>query len=393
MGALVVGGEGFDAERERALLLLASGVAPALRDAREALGGRDTVTGLPNRASLYRAIERELSLGAPLAVLLLGLGEDLQRHNERYGFTSGDALLRRVGRRLDGSVRPAFYYGGGTFAVLLSGADAARVDRVGRGLQRALADLAVDPLAPLRATVGHAAVKAGEVAEPGWVVDAARDALEGAEAHPGRASSRALVPRSRQDLEGRVESTTVTALLRAIEARSLDLADHSRAVASLARRVGWRMALSPAELDALTSGALLHDVGKIEFPDSILHGVRPLSAREYEIVKRHPETGARMLGVDANLAAALPAVKHHHERFDGSGYPDGLKGKDIPLSARIVHAVDAFDSMVRDRPYRRGMPHDAAVGELQRHAGTQFDPSIVQVILELFAEAERKATS
>jgi HD-GYP domain-containing protein (c-di-GMP phosphodiesterase class II) len=153
------------------------------------------------------------------------------------------------------------------------------------------------------------------------------------------------------------------------------------------------MALSPAELDALTTGALLHDVGKIEFPDSILLGTRPLSAREYEIVKRHPETGARMLGADANLSAALPAVKHHHERFDGSGYPDGLKGKEIPLSARITHAVDAFDSMVRDRPYRRGMPHDAAMGELQRHAGTQFDPSVVRVILELFAEAERKATS
>jgi diguanylate cyclase (GGDEF)-like protein/putative nucleotidyltransferase with HDIG domain len=392
LGALTVGGGRLDAEGERALRLLAIGVAPVLRGAKGALGGRDTVTGLPNRASLYRALERELRRGVPLAVLLLDLGGDLRLHNRRHGFASGDDLLRRVGRRLEESSRSAFYHGGGAFAVLLSGADAARANRIGLSLRRAVADLA--PPYPLRASVGHAAVGPGEVADPTWIVDAARTALEEAVARPRSASSAPLDPGWQRVPEG-VQSPAVAALLRAIEARSDDLGDHSRAVASLARRVGARMALSPTDLDALTTGALLHDVGKIGLPDSILHSPLRLSAQEYEVVKGHAEAGARILQADESLSAVLPVVKHHHERFDGAGYPGGLAGKDIPLAARIVHAVDAFDSMVRDRSYRRGTSPQDAVGELQRHAGTQFDPSVVQTISELLGEAdgERRATS
>ncbi len=156
--------------------------------------------------------------------------------------------------------------------------------------------------------------------------------------------------------------------------------EHAHEVARLAMLVGLEMGLSERELDAVELGALLHDVGKVEVPNEILDKPGPLAEEEYELVKRHPEIGARMLEPIGSLSSAIPAVRHHHENFDGSGYPEGLGGEGIPLAARIVAAVDAFDVMVRGRQYRPSVTAEEALGELRRGAGVRYDPRVVEAL-------------
>jgi HD-GYP domain-containing protein (c-di-GMP phosphodiesterase class II) len=137
---------------------------------------------------------------------------------------------------------------------------------------------------------------------------------------------------------------------------------------------------------------LLHDVGKIGVPDLILQKSGRLTEEEYTVIKRHPVLGVEIIAPVKELAPALPVVRHHHERFDGKGYPDGLRGEDIPLLARIVSVADAFDSMIRARPYGYGISRKAALQEIEENSGTQFDPRIVRALLEVVeAPGDRQA--
>jgi len=135
-------------------------------------------------------------------------------------------------------------------------------------------------------------------------------------------------------------------------------------------------------------------VGKIGIPDRILQKSVRLTEEEYAEIKQHPALGVGILAPVEEMASALPVVKHHHERFDGKGYPDGLKGEDIPLIARIVSVADAFDSMIRARPYGYGVSQEAALEEIKENSGTQFDPMIVSTLFQVvYAPGERQAGS
>jgi HD-GYP domain-containing protein (c-di-GMP phosphodiesterase class II) len=183
-------------------------------------------------------------------------------------------------------------------------------------------------------------------------------------------------------------------LVEALEAKDPYIKEHLRAVSGLALRIGSEMSLPGEQMEALASGALLHDVGKIGVPDRILQKSGRLTEDEYAEIKRHPVLGVSILIHTTELASALPVVKHHHERFDGKGYPDGLRGKDIPLIARIVSVADAFDSMIRARPYGYGISRKAALREIEANSGTQFDPRIVRTLLEvIYAPGDRQADS
>jgi HD-GYP domain-containing protein (c-di-GMP phosphodiesterase class II) len=154
------------------------------------------------------------------------------------------------------------------------------------------------------------------------------------------------------------------------------------------------MSLPSDQLNALALGALLHDVGKIGVPDQILEKPGRLTDEEYEVIKRHPMLGVEMLAPVEELAPAVPVVRYHHERFDGGGYPDGLRGEDILLIARVVCVADAFDTMARDRPYGYGLSRRAALEEVERNSGTQFDPQIVRALLEaVWGLGDRRANS
>ena len=193
----------------------------------------------------------------------------------------------------------------------------------------------------------------------------------------------------RAQLFAELENTfmrTLAVLSDALEAKDSYTAAHARDVADLADRVARSLELSAAERRTLSYGALLHDIGKIAIRGEILQKPDPLTAEEYEEMKEHTVVGARMLERIPYFADVHPLVCSSHERWDGGGYPDGKVAAEIPLGARIIAACDAFHAMTSDRPYRRAMDRKEAVGELRRHAGTQFDPAVIDALVEALGE-------
>ena len=178
------------------------------------------------------------------------------------------------------------------------------------------------------------------------------------------------------------------AMTAAIDAKDSYTRGHSLRVARLAQIVGQQIGLDPLVNQQLYIAGLLHDVGKIGIPESILHKAGRLSQEEFEHMKRHPSIGAKILADIKQVQDILPAVLHHHERYDGKGYPSGLAGQDIPLNARIVGLVDGLDAMTSDRVYRRGMPLQVAFAEIRRCAGTHFDPRLCEALLEARSKVE-----
>ena len=174
-------------------------------------------------------------------------------------------------------------------------------------------------------------------------------------------------------------------LARAIEARDPYSSGHAARVTAIAEVIAARLGWDDEQIDVLRIGAALHDIGKLAVPDTVLRKPGPLSQAELDHVRAHPQEGAKMLGLVGTLRAAVPCVLHHHERWDGHGYPTGSAGEEIPIEARVLAVADAYDAMTSDRPYRRALTSERAISELERCAGTQFDPDVVAV----FAEAWR----
>jgi putative nucleotidyltransferase with HDIG domain len=175
---------------------------------------------------------------------------------------------------------------------------------------------------------------------------------------------------------------TIRALAAALDARDPYTAGHSERVSQTSVLIARQLMLPAAEVAIIRLGALLHDIGKIGLADEVLQKSEPLSADEYEQIKRHPALGARILRQVSFLEPHLPIVELHHERPDGHGYPFGLRGPDIPMAARIVHVADAYDAMTSARAYRPARPPAAAMAELHLYAGTQFDPDCVRALHE-----------
>src|SRR3954463_10824127 len=178
----------------------------------------------------------------------------------------------------------------------------------------------------------------------------------------------------------------VRSLAAAIEARDGYTGGHSDAVQRLSTAVARRLGLDRAATDEIRTVALLHDVGKIGIPDHVLHNPDPLTREEWAVMRQHPVIGERILEPLPGLSDVARAVRHEHERWDGTGYPDGLSGEDIPLSARVVLACDAFHALVSDRPYRSALPRDDALRELEFCAGTQFDPAVIEALVACVRE-------
>ncbi|HVA21383.1 MAG TPA: HD domain-containing phosphohydrolase [Candidatus Micrarchaeia archaeon] len=176
-------------------------------------------------------------------------------------------------------------------------------------------------------------------------------------------------------------NATLVSLSKAIDLRDHDTEGHCRRVVEYTRMVASRMGIGGPELTALCHGALLHDIGKIGVPDAILHKPGSLTDEEWAVIRQHPELGAQMVADVRQLEHARQIILTHHERFDGRGYPQGLRGDDIPLGARIFAIADSFDAMMSDRPYRSSMTLDEARRELRRCAGTDFDPDCVEAFL------------
>jgi len=184
------------------------------------------------------------------------------------------------------------------------------------------------------------------------------------------------------ELEGAYVST-VEALANALEAKDTHTHDHARALAEMTIAVGREMGLEDDAVRILELAALFHDIGKIGVASDVIRKPGPLTPEEWVEMKRHPEIGAQIIAPVPFLQPLLPIVRACHEHWDGSGYPEGLEGTDIPLEARIILVCDAFHAMTSDRPYRRALPAAEAVLRLQESAGTQFDPVVVDAFVRL----------
>ena len=188
---------------------------------------------------------------------------------------------------------------------------------------------------------------------------------------------------------------TLEALGSALDSRDVGTEAHSRRVHGYALATAREYGMAEADIPDLEHGVLLHDIGKIGIPDAILLKPGRLTPEEWQTMRRHPEIGKRLIEGIAFLRGAVPIVYCHHEKWDGSGYPRGLKGDAIPLGARIFSAVDAFDAMTFDRPYSKAIPFDAAQAEIKRCAGSHFDPAVVEAFLRvpdaLLDEIRRKS--
>jgi putative nucleotidyltransferase with HDIG domain len=184
-------------------------------------------------------------------------------------------------------------------------------------------------------------------------------------------------------LRERTYDATLTALTSALDFRDNETGGHSDRVVGYMELVLEQMNIRGPELATLRRGALLHDIGKIGVPDNVLRKPTALSESEWAVMKRHPEFGARIIAGIPFLEDVARIVRHHHERWDGMGYPDGLKGERIPLGARIFAVGDSFDAMTSDRPYRRGLLIAAARDEIRRCGGSQFDPAVVTAFMSI----------
>jgi len=176
---------------------------------------------------------------------------------------------------------------------------------------------------------------------------------------------------------------TITSLASMLDAKSPWTKGHAERVTRYAVAIGREMGFDEKTLDILRLGGLLHDIGKIGTYDIILDKPGELTPEESELVYQHPSKGAEILEPIKQLKNIVPLVRHHHERIDGTGYPDGLKGREIPLLVRILCVADAYDSMIADRPYRKSPQKEYAISELKRHAGKQFDADIVNTFLKV----------
>lgn len=180
----------------------------------------------------------------------------------------------------------------------------------------------------------------------------------------------------------------MVALARGAEARDTDTGDHIQRVHSLAEALAQAAALSADEAEAIGWAAMLHDVGKLHIPDRILLKPGPLNAEEWKLMRQHTVFGEAILSVGEGFETARRIARWHHENFDGSGYPDGLRRERIPLEARIVRVADAFDGITSDRPYKSARSVEWALAALRRYAGSQFDPELVALFIQL-AESGR----
>lgn len=366
----------------------------------------DPLTGLKNRRSfeddLRTLLARRDRDGGHGALVTLDI-DRFKGINDSRGHLAGDDVLRAVARTLqqhlgDGDV--AGRLGGDEFALLLPDADEDQARELGRTVVRAMraaVRAALDGL-EIDVTFGVATVAAhGEQAED--VLDASdRDMYRHKPAHAGltppvtthatggRADD-APAPGPGADAPDALEerSQALSALYATVLACDGYTASHSRDVVLLARAVATELGLDPATCNEIEHVALIHDVGKIAIPDSILHKPGPLTPDEQAIMRQHPVIGAQIVGSVAGLRHLAPGVRGEHERWDGRGYPDGLSGEAIPLASRVVFVCDALHAMTTDRPYRPALTPAAAQAELERHAGTQFCPKATLALLRVLA--------
>jgi diguanylate cyclase (GGDEF)-like protein/putative nucleotidyltransferase with HDIG domain len=314
--------------------------------------------------------------------------DNFKTYNDIYGHPAGDILLGQVGKIVKSSVRSgdqAFRYGGDEFVVILpqTAVDDAYVvaERVRVRIAKEMEEKEIS----VTCSIGLASYPSDGVIS-GELVTVADTALYYAKRTGGNRvyiSSKILSePLEDAGTYARHNGlSAIYALVSTVEAKDPYTYGHSRKVNSYAVALAEAIGLSPEEVSRVSTAALLHDIGKIGVPDKVLNKKGKLNAEDWEAIKSHPRLGAIIVGNIPNLAPCVSIILHHHERWDGSGYPEGLKGEEISIEARILAIADSFEAMSSARPYRPALCGEKVLKELRRGAGSQFDPKLVEVFI------------
>jgi diguanylate cyclase (GGDEF)-like protein len=371
----------------------------------------DGLTTLYNHRFLMDTIPLEYAkaqrFGHSLSVILVDI-DNFKTVNDTFGHAVGDKVLAEVARIIKASSRDVDVtgrYGGEEFCVLLPNTPVKGAVAVAERIRsRVEAHTFKEAETPFNITVSlgigcmsdtgatsanallehadmalYAAKQRGKNRVLCWE-DISKETGAGIAADLSKAAVYLASPLKN------LYTQSIKALVNTLEVKDGYSATHSYMVAHYASKLANRMKLSPELVQIIGSAGLLHDLGKVGVPDDVLRKKGPLSKEEFDIVKKHPEFSVRILNDVVFLRKELEIVRYHQERFDGAGYPYAIKGESIPLGARILAVCDAFEAMTANRPYRKALPVEVAVEELQRHSGTQFDPKLVKIFTESLGE-------
>jgi two-component system cell cycle response regulator len=377
----------------------------AAHDELAALATTDALTGLANHRALVAAIDHELERcrrsGGRFALAFLDL-DLFKALNDTLGHAAGDRALSETAATITSVLRAVDTvgrWGGEEFVVLLpdTGPEGAleAADRIRAAVARHRFASALG--ARLTCSIGVSVHPEDGTRRDALLQNADRAMYAAKQlgrnqvVAAGDAAAAAMLENTSSSREEQAMLGAVEALAAVVDARDNYTASHSADVAVLAQRVAMMLGCDANQTHLIGLAARLHDIGKVAVPDAVLRKPARLTDDEWLVIRRHPGIGADIAARIPRLRSITPLIRAHHERFDGTGYPDGLAGEEIPLGARIICAADAYDAMITDRPYEPGRSHEDALEELRRCAGAQFDPRVVDVLVEILSEERRAA--
>ena len=336
----------------------------------------DVLTGLYNRSFFEEELKRlDQGRQTPISIIM-GDVNGLKLTNDVFGHDEGDNLLKRIAGVLCSSCRGDDIIartGGDEFCILLPKTSCDEAEEICQRIYNACAAQQTgNAAAALRLSISLGyATKESSQRRLQSVLKAAEDSMY-----------------KRKLLESRSQHSSIVSTIRTtLNEKSHETEDHSYRLINYARMVGMKAMLNSDQLSDLELLAVMHDIGKITVDDAVLNKPGPLNDDEWEQIKKHPEMGYRIASSSPELMTIANCILTHHERWDGKGYPQGLSGADIPLLSRILTIVDSYDAMTQDRVYRRALSREAAILELRRNAGKQFDPEIVEIFIQCIEEA------
>lgn len=365
-------------ERQPAALVFANDITQRKlnEEKLEYLSMHDTLTGLYNRAFFEEEMKR-LSGGREYPITIISADIDgLKLINDTMGHTKGDQLLQACAGVLRKSLRSSDLLarvGGDEFVALLPRTDKKAGKEIVKRI-RSYSDIHNQEHNDLPLSISVGAATAEDAAAP---------------LHEIYINADYLMYRNKLRNKNNVRSYTVDMLLNALGERDFIAGGHAQRLSRICLTMAERLELSTSQLINLAMLAQVHDLGKIGVPDSILFKEGMLTEDEWEIIRQHPEKGYRLALTSPDLAEFADLILKHHENWDGSGYPLGIKGKEIPIECRIFALVDAFESMTSDRPYRKAISEKEAIEELKKYSGTRFDPEVVNLFLSILQEQDR----
>ncbi len=360
----------------------------------------DELTGLYNHRHFHERLDQEITrntrFGGTFSLIMMDV-DLFKSYNDIYGHLAGDNVLRKVGEYIGNSIRGidlAFRYGGEEFTVILPSTQIEDAYKVAERIRKTIESKSSLKAMPITISLGISNWPSDGIMKE-EIIGRADEALYLAKQLGRNRTCMSTDNKEQHDtqlISAELRSnpkalSIIYALAATVDAKDSYTYGHSRKVSEYAIAIAESMKLPNEKIDSIRSAGLLHDIGKIGVPDYILNKNTFLDSDENQLIQRHPKIGAEILKHVIDLVNCIPAILHHHERYDGTGYPSGLAAEKIPVEARILSVADAYDAMISLRPYRRQLSLQEAIDELKSCSGTQFDPVIVNTFIKIIQKS------